>query len=244
MDMFGHPSTPPFDSRESAAVTAARELANSAPTRANINAYLRMALTMPTLPAGQGGPNGTAFTGRAASAPLNPSQRASRDAILTDLAVQFAGRLASSGRNTDDDAVARDALAAIEDIAVEYALPRVPVVTVLARDALELTRQLRGFLEAQGRAGQAGERFTAAINAFNRSYAARQYFAMRDLAGSEPLVLDPLWLEPGLFEEGPLPGRLGSGGFNGAVFDGRYVYFVGPTVARYDTQGTFSSAAS
>lgn len=192
LPVTGMGSQPPFGPGEAAAVSAARDAAGAVQNnRASIQGYLRERLGMP----------------RGGSAALTPAQRSRRDEILANLAIQFAGRMAAQGEGVTPDAVASEALAAIEDLAVEYALPRVPVVTVLARDALELTRQLRGFVSVIHTANRADERFTAAINAFHESYAARQYFAQSRIAADRNFqrmldsVRDGEFVRPGVLDD-------------------------------------------
>jgi len=93
-----------------------------------------------------------------------------RAEVLTKVLVQF-GALAIDGDGEDLGEVAFEALA---DVAVEVGLSRYPIAGPLAKEALELGKQLRGYLMTIEKLSEADVEFTKAMNAFNDSYGARQ----------------------------------------------------------------------
>lgn len=95
-----------------------------------------------------------------------------RAEILSKVLVQF-GALAIEGDGSGEE-LAEAAFGAAADVAVDIGLSRYPIAGPLAKEALELTKQLRGYLVTLDTLAEADASFTQALNAFNDSYGARQ----------------------------------------------------------------------
>lgn len=94
----------------------------------------------------------------------------SRAEIMTNLLVQFAGTAIAS----EDGDLAEAAMDALGDVAVDLAVSRYPIAGPMAKEAVELAKQLNGYLSAMNTLDHADANFTAALNAWNESYGARQ----------------------------------------------------------------------
>lgn len=94
----------------------------------------------------------------------------SRAEIMTNLLVQFAGTAIAS----EDGDLAEAAMDALGDVAVDLAVSRYPIVGPMAKEAVELAKQFNGYLDAMNTLDHADANFTAALNAWNESYGARQ----------------------------------------------------------------------